>query len=332
MNREIYLHAMSKCRLEGGRLYLTTFYGLDNLTYIWNQLMNDILDAKIPNYRPVAFCNNNKGNWNRDYPLLWVPHYDATFSKMQDNLNNLCLADKRHHPVNYWGYCTPEQTKETYNFPHRDLVFEEYVGREILYHVAWPLPDRLGCGGAAALYLSKGGRKHEMGILNDDRDKFELVWTRVSDSDFDDDDPFNIHWTLQSKDFLIPKSGLDTKDVIKTWNQEPHDWLLPDKVVAEQNWSREWKYSGVNLPTKYLVLLYKGTGYHTEKDNSNLIIDGITRFTFEFVKTDFGLSKYFTVKRPKTGNLNYLDLVYLERGMSEPVLKQIIEEYGRSLK
>ena len=332
MNREIYIDAMKNCRLQDGKLYLTTFYSLENLKDIWNQFMNDILSANIPNYRPIAFNNNNRGNWYRDYPSLWVPHYDATFSKMQDGLNNLCLANKKPYPVNYWGYCTPDQVKETYNFPHRDLKFEDYVGQELLYHVAWPLPDRLGCGGSAALYLSKGGRKHEMGILNDNRDKFELVWTRTSDSDFDEDDIFNIHWTLESNDFLIPKDGLDTKDITKTWNQIPHDWLLPTKIVAEQNWSREWKYSGVNLPTKYLVILYKGTGYHSVQDNAKLFLDGITRFTFEIVKTDFGLSKFFTVKCPMKGYVNYLDLIYLESGLSEVVLKQILEDFGRSLK
>lgn len=322
---------MKNCRLEGGKLYLSTVYNLDNLIDIWLQFTSDILSASIPNYRPVAFCNNNRGNWNRDYPALWVPHYDATFSKMQDNLNYLCLADKIYHPVNYWGYCTPAQTKDTYNFPERDLFFEGYTGREILYHAAWPLPDRLGCGGSAAIYQNQGGRKHEMGILNDDRDKFELVWTEVSDCDFDEDDIFKIHWTLTSKDFLIPKEGSDTKDVMKTWNQVEHNWLLPDKVVAEQNWSREYMYSGVNMPTKYLVLLYKGTGYRTAKDNSKLIIDGVTRFTFQWVRSDFGLQKFFTVRRPTYGNVNYLELAYMEDKVNEPVLKQIIEQYGRSL-
>lgn len=331
MNRDVYIKAMKNCRLEKGRLYLTTFYSLENLVTIWNHLTSDILGAKIPNYRPIAFCNNNKGNWCRNFPTLWVPHYDATFSKMQDNLNYLCLGDKRYLPVNSWGYCTPEQVKETYEFPSRDLHFGEYAGQEILYHAAWPLPDRLGCGGTAALYQDKGGRKHEMGILNDSRDKFELVWTPVSDDTLDDDDPFNIHWTLQSKDFRLPKEGLDTKDVMKSFNQTPHDWLLPDRVVAEQNWSREWKYSGTNLPTRYLVLLYKGTGFNTEKDNARLILSGITRFTFEFVKTDFGLSKIFSAKYPKSGGVNYLDLVYIEEGISESVLKKILEDYGRSL-
>ena len=329
MSDKLYAHAMGKCRLENGKLYLTSFYSLEDLQLIWTRLTSDILAAKIPNYRPIAINNNNTGNWHREYPALWVPHYDATFSKMQDRLNYLCLAERKPYPANFWGYCTLDDLQSTYEFPERELKFGEYAGQEILYHVAWPLPDRLGCGGTAAPYANKGGRKHEMSILTEDRTNFEMVWTATSVSEFDDDDPYNTHFELVSEDFLIPKSGIPSKDVTKTWNQIPHDWLLPDTVVAEQNWSKEYKYSGVNLPTKYIVLLYKGTGYRTDKENAKLVMDGVTRFTFKFVNTDYSLSKFFNVKYPKTG-CNYLELAYLEN-VNEKVIKHILEEYGRSL-